>query len=201
MVALLREDWIKDPQLKKWNLVDCTKCNTIKLIIPLFIFIIMKFTDDERIELIQIAEKNGMNRIETNSRKKYFVHSWIVYSGPIFEKINNYCLKNIGMGLNKLRVHVLKYIENDFFERHIDRDENLNFNKEFVFNINSRLNDDYEDGEFFLNDKLYEKPVGEIYHYRSTEYHEVKPITKGIRYSALFSIFESDISDSTKKIF
>jgi len=24
MVALLREDWIKDPQLKKWNLVDCT---------------------------------------------------------------------------------------------------------------------------------------------------------------------------------
>jgi hypothetical protein len=31
MVALLREDWIKDPQLKKWNSVDCTerfkKCN------------------------------------------------------------------------------------------------------------------------------------------------------------------------------
>jgi hypothetical protein len=31
MVALLREDWIKDPRLKKWNSVDCTetykKCN------------------------------------------------------------------------------------------------------------------------------------------------------------------------------
>ena len=31
MVTLLREDWIKDPQLRKWNSVDCTerykKCN------------------------------------------------------------------------------------------------------------------------------------------------------------------------------
>ena len=25
MVSLLREDWIKDPKLKKWNSVDCTE--------------------------------------------------------------------------------------------------------------------------------------------------------------------------------
>ena len=25
MIALLREDWLKDPNLRKWNSVDCTE--------------------------------------------------------------------------------------------------------------------------------------------------------------------------------
>jgi len=29
MIALLREDWLKDPNLRKWNSVDCTDKNTI----------------------------------------------------------------------------------------------------------------------------------------------------------------------------
>jgi tetratricopeptide (TPR) repeat protein len=47
-----------------------------------------------------------------------------------------------------------------------------------------------------LNDKLFVAEVGDVYHYKSTEYHEVKPITGGIRYTGLFYIRERDLGIS-----
>lgn len=160
----------------------------------------MKLTKDECIELILKAESSKMGRVDTNERRKYSTVGWILYSGELFDKINKYCFENIGIRINKLHVNILKYNPGDLFERHIDRHKNLKFNQKFVFNINAVLNDEFEGGEFYLEDVPYIKDVGEVYHYNSTQYHEVKPITSGTRYSVLFVIFEDDIDTSSKKL-
>ena len=103
-------------------------------------------------------------------------------------QFKDYCKNNLKLDVLDVNLNVLKYEVGDVFARHIDQDPNIEKNSDWLYNINFRLNDDYEGGEFYLNDELFHKPVGEVYHYKSTEYHEVKPITKGIRYSALFYV-------------
>lgn len=125
------------------------------------------------------------------------------YSDKLFEpnndvkkSIKEYCYKKLNLVISNVKVGVLKYEKGGFFKRHIDRNSKYDFNKDFLYNINVRLNDDYDGGEFYLNDKPFYKPVGEIYHYKSSEYHEVKQVTKGVRYTALFYIRERDVLEN-----
>jgi len=62
------------------------------------------------------------------------------------------------------------------------------------------LNDDYEGGEFWLDDELFQGNLpGHVYYYNSTQWHEVKPVTKGIRYSLLCFVRERDLIIKEKK--
>jgi predicted 2-oxoglutarate/Fe(II)-dependent dioxygenase YbiX len=113
----------------------------------------------------------------------------------ISDKIMKYAKEILGLSILTVNLAVLKYIEGGYFPRHTDRAEN-GFNRDFLYNINLKLNDEYEGGDFFLNDKLFTAEVGDVYHYKSTEFHEVKPITKGTRYTGLFYLRERDIGIS-----
>jgi hypothetical protein len=155
------------------------------------------FTKNECSDIIKFCEEQ--NKWEQPPLYGYEPHYQIYSFQPekyISNKIINYGKEHLGLSIFNVNLGVIRYSVGDYFHRHIDRNPNDKFNKDFVFNINLKLNDDYEGGEFFLNDKLFVAEVGDVYHYKSTEYHEVKPITGGIRYTGLFYIRERDLGIS-----
>lgn len=152
------------------------------------------FTKNECDEIILFSEEqNRWQNVNNVANYQMFVFQPNDY---VSNKIIKYGKEKLGLSISTLNLGVLKYMEGDYFPKHIDRNKNKEFNKDFLYNINVKLNDDYEGGEFFLNDKLFVAEVGDVYHYKSTEFHEVKTITKGIRYSGLFYIRERDIEVS-----
>jgi Rps23 Pro-64 3,4-dihydroxylase Tpa1-like proline 4-hydroxylase len=151
------------------------------------------FTKNECNEIISFCEKeNQWEKINNGVNYQIFLFS---PNESISDRIINYSKELLGLSILNVNLAVLKYIEGDYFPRHIDRGE-TGFNRDFLYNINLKLNDDYEGGDFLLNDKVFVAEVGDVYHYKSTEFHEVKPITKGIRYTGLFYVRERDIGVS-----
>lgn len=112
----------------------------------------------------------------------------------VSSKIIEYAKTQIGIDITNIVAIGLKYQVGDKFPPHVDRNENDEFHKDFLYNINMLLNTDYEGGEFRIegNPHLYEPGV--VYHYNSSKLHEVTEITKGIRYSVLFYIRERDFN-------
>ena len=159
-------------------------------------FLMMKkklFTKNECNEIISFSENENQWKKETNG-----VSYQIFMFKPnefISEKIMKYVKEILGLSILTVNLAVLKYIEGDYFPRHTDRAGD-GFNRDFLYNITLKLNDDYEGGEFLLKDKVFFADVGDVYHYKSTEFHEVKPITKGTRYTGLFYLRERDIEIS-----
>lgn len=144
------------------------------------------FTKLECNEIINYSENIATHDWEriNNINNKYFIKdisklelTQNVFQRYINKNLPNYKIDNIG-------VYILKYLKGDFFGRHMDKG-NTEFAHDAISNINTILNDEYEGGEFYLDDLLYKKPIGEIYNYDSITYHEVKPITNGTRYSLL----------------
>lgn len=106
--------------------------------------------------------------------------------------IIDYCKTNLKLEISKINCQIIKYEEGGFFKKHQDRVAQTK-NTDWLWNLNIRLNDDYEGGEFYLENSLYHKPIGKIYHYKSSDWHEVKKVTKGIRYIAAIYITEKDV--------
>jgi hypothetical protein len=152
--------------------------------------------------LINLSEsKKGWKRIRFGSKTSYRTVMFGLDNEEIKYLIIKYCNDYLNITIDNVNVGIIKYETGDLFQRHIDNGGSTHrnlFSKDFIYNINVILNDDYEGGEFYLNDKPYPKPPGEIYHYKSNEYHEVKKITNGIRYSALFYIRYQDIIEFQK---
>lgn len=113
--------------------------------------------------------------------------------------IKEYCIENINLEVDNINICVLRYKKGCGFERHIDYGQGK-FTGDYLYNINVILNDEFEGGQFWLDDKPLKKEVGEIYHYKSNQYHEVKKVTSGIRYSCLFYVRYRDIKDKKKTI-
>jgi hypothetical protein len=152
------------------------------------------FTKNECDDLISFAEgQNEWEKITDFSSYQIFTFQ---PGNHVSDRIINYGREKLGLSILSVNLAVLKYEVGDHFPRHIDRTQEKEFNKDFLYNINVKLNDDYEGGEFFLNDKLFVADVGDVYHYKSTEFHEVKLVTKGLRYSGLFYIRERDLGVS-----
>jgi hypothetical protein len=151
------------------------------------------FTKNECNEIISFSENENQWKKKTDG-----VSYQIFIFKPnkfISDKIMKYVKEILGLSILTVNLAVLKYIEGGYFPRHTDKDE-TEFNRDFLYNINLKLNDDYEGGEFLLNDNVFVADVGDVYHYKSTEFHEVKPITKGTRYTGLFYLRERDIGIS-----
>lgn len=160
----------------------------------------MKFSNFECNEIINYAENSILQeweRIElTNSR--YFLKdiSELNISQKVFKEYINENLSKYK--IDNFEVFILKYIKGDFFGRHMDKAK-TEFTQDAIANINTRLNDDYIGGDFYLNDLVHNKPIGEIYNYDSDVYHEVKPITNGIRYSLLCFLRTRNITKKNTK--
>lgn len=157
----------------------------------------MKLSEEQCKYLIDTAEsKNQWSRIRGGSKTSYETVTLAVDDDALIELFSSYCLQELNLQLRPSKVAIIKYQEGDSIQKHIDKGSDFpdpnKFTRDAVYNINIRLNENYEGGEFFLDDNLFFKPVGEIYHYNSDVYHEVKKITQGIRYIALISVSYED---------
>lgn len=151
------------------------------------------FTKNECDQIILFSE--NMNQWKTITNEVSYKIFFFEPNESVSMKIMEYAKQVLGLSIMTVNLAVLKYVEGDYFPRHTDR-LGKGFNRDFLYNINLKLNDEYEGGEFFLNDNLFTAEVGDVYHYKSTEFHEVKPITKGTRYSGLFYLRERDVAIS-----
>lgn len=152
---------------------------------------------------------NLINRVESNDRWRRLDDK--IYHYQISEchlneseefRVRYYCKKHLNIELNKIDTAIFKYKEGDYILRHVDRftDVNTKHHTNMLYNINMRLNDDYEGGEFYLKGNPFIQDVGTVYHYKSNDIHEVKPVTAGVRYTILFYIRESYIKRDTSMI-
>lgn len=154
--------------------------------------------------LIDLAEsKDSWSRIRGGSRTSYSTCTFKIKDLSIYDLLSDYCALNIGVNFNPSKVSIIKYNVGDRIQRHTDLGSDFyssnKFTGDVVYNVNIRLNEEYSGGEFYLQDKPFIKAVGEIYHYKSDVYHEVKEVLSGVRYIALIGITQSDI-DGDKKI-
>jgi predicted 2-oxoglutarate/Fe(II)-dependent dioxygenase YbiX len=160
----------------------------------------MKFSKFECNEIINYAESSVLNEWERIELKnsKYFIKD-ISENNPSQKVFKEYINQNLSKyKIDNFEVFILKYVEGDFFGRHMDKAK-TEFTQDAIANINTRLNDDYIGGDFYLNDLVHNKPIGEIYNYDSDVYHEVKPITDGIRYSLLCFLRARNITKKDTK--
>lgn len=118
----------------------------------------------------------------------------------VTDKFKNLINSKFSINVNVVNIFILKYLPGGMFGRHFDRTEFKEFNKDFVYNINVLLNDSFEGGEFYLKDSVFEgNTPGIAYHYQSTDWHEVKPVKSGVRYSMLCYVRERDFVVKNKK--
>lgn len=152
-----------------------------------------KFSEEECKEIIDITEKQNYWEYRGGKNAIYYLNNDVGVPEHIKSKIIGYCDNVLGITLSDVKLGVIKYKVGGYFSKHQDIDPKSEWNNDFVYNINVRLNNDYGGGDFLIDDEVLRKDVGDIYHYRSDKYHEVKPITHGVRYVALFYIRKREI--------
>ena len=157
----------------------------------------MNLSQEQCKYLIDTSEfKNQWSRIRGGSNTSYNTVVLDIVDNSIIDIFSVYCSERLNIQFNPTKVAIIKYQQGDLIQRHIDKGSNFtdayNFTRDAVYNINVRLNKGYQGGEFYLNDKPFYKPVGEIYHYPSDVYHEVKKVFKGIRYTLLLTVSYQD---------
>jgi predicted 2-oxoglutarate/Fe(II)-dependent dioxygenase YbiX len=118
----------------------------------------------------------------------------------VINKFKNFVNSTFSFTVENVNIYALKYLPGCMFGRHYDRHYDKEKNKDFVYNINVVLNEDFSGGEFWLDDKIVKNnKLGMAYYYNSVQWHEVKPITKGVRYSMLCFVRERDFISKIKK--
>jgi hypothetical protein len=149
------------------------------------------FTSEECDIIISYVEnKNDWTRVDDGNRYNLICLEldWV------YNRFIDYIKKveNINISDSKF-VKCLKYNIGDFFKPHKDFNPTLDFYKTFMYNINILLNDDFEGGDFLVNNQVYPKQRGWAYYYSSNEIHEVREVTNGVRYSILYGVFSDTI--------
>ena len=134
-------------------------------------------------------------------RSDYYVINYN-YDEFVSNKFKNMINSKFAFKVEDVNIFLLKYEPGQSFGRHTDRDDSSEHHKDYIYNINVLLNDDFEGGEFYLKDKKFEgNTPGIAYTYNSFEYHEVKPIISGTRYSMLCYVRERDfVNKKTKSL-
>jgi predicted 2-oxoglutarate/Fe(II)-dependent dioxygenase YbiX len=163
------------------------------------------FTIDECSEIVKFIESKSEwvyihNQYDDGQTFSQYFYMDLNDNDLVINKFKNYVKERFNFKLDTINIHVIKYLEGYKFDRHIDRVEHREKNKDFVFNINVVLNDEFEGGEFWLDDKLLVgNTPGMVYYYNSDQWHEVKPVTKGVRYSMLCYVRERDFVNKKSK--
>lgn len=160
------------------------------------------FTKDECDSIINFIESNYI----LNKTSKLYdsgISSYskieIKQSEWFYEKIKNYVNSELSIDALGTLLFV-KYVEGDYFPIHKDRVSNSEYHKDFIWNVNVILNDNYDGGEFILNNETYKHPAGSLYYYKSDTLHGVNKITNGNRYIFLYHIRERDIKRTKSAI-
>jgi hypothetical protein len=162
----------------------------------------ISFTQTECTAIINLSLKLEGNDRDVNSknverpRENISYTYYNIYKNEkvewIFNRITNYLTheKNIEVIKPFDVIHLHKYLSGNKFERHSDI-----YYPNQVLNVGVCLNDDYEGGDFILYNPTHPIPkkTGLIYSFKNTTEHEVKEITKGIRYSMILFLFKDNI--------
>jgi predicted 2-oxoglutarate/Fe(II)-dependent dioxygenase YbiX len=164
------------------------------------------FTLDECEEIITYAENEILSEwkefreddADGNLFLRYSIKGLNTHS-LCTERFKEFVNNEFPFTVNKVNISILKYLKGYKFGRHFDRMPQLEANHDFIFNVNVVLNNNFTGGEFWLNDKLLNNTPGMVYYYNSTEWHEVKEITSGVRYSILCYVRERDCIMKNKK--
>ena len=152
-------------------------------------------------EIIELGTTKGIkkednvvnsNNVEVNksirSTEIYFINDVSLY-----QKIMPHVVKLNKWNYNFSRVEPLQlgiYREGDHYDWHVD-DDGVEYdssagpfaglNRRLSFSI--LLNEEFEGGEFVMNDALSLNKTGQILIFPSTIKHKVNPVTQGTRYS------------------
>lgn len=162
------------------------------------------FTEDECRNILNSLDNVEWKRFNHNIKEENFVCDYYLIEYNENEFVTN-AFKNIinssfSFKVDTVNIFLLKYLTGGSFGRHTDRKSSSEHHKDYIYNINVLLNDEFEGGEFYLNDtKLEGNTPGIAYTYNSFEFHEVKPVTSGIRYSMLCYVRERDFITKEKK--
>jgi hypothetical protein len=165
------------------------------------------FTIEECNEIINYAENDETHQWEEMIRNdsngdlfsRYFIKSLNTHAFAR-KKFEIFINNEFSFNVHNANLYILKYLPGFKFSRHFDRHLTKELNRDFIYNVNVILNDDFEGGEFWLDDNLLEnnKP-GMVYYYDSLQWHEVKEIKNGVRYSILCYVRERDFITKEKK--
>jgi hypothetical protein len=163
---------------------------------------LINFTKDECNTIINLSlELESINRdansknIERPSENITYTY-YNIYKNEkvewIFNRITDYLIyeKNVEVIKPFDIIHLHKYLSGNKFQRHRDI-----YYPNQLMNVGVCLNDDYEGGEFILYNPTQSIPKkrGLIYSFKNTTEHEVKEITKGIRYSLILFLYKDNV--------
>ena len=82
-------------------------------------------------------------------------------------------------------IHILEYKQGYYFDKHTDIVKGYH-TREYSGGI--ELNDNWEGGEFLIEGKKLNTKIGKLFYFKPDLIHELRPITKGIRYSLHFPL-------------
>lgn len=154
--------------------------------------------------------------LDTYNSKDWNDNPYFVYKQHNFKKVKWFLINNVEefsfvrdiltKEVKKLNdkyfpsdfIILLIYDEGDYFARHKDQPSGVYtpggggtvFENKLVYSAGYLLNDDFEGGDFMFEDKKLEAEIGELFYFSRDEYHEIKPVTKGRRFSLHFTIDE-----------
>lgn len=126
------------------------------------------------------TDKSSYHKIEVTNK------TWYYY------KMKEWFSKEMNLGEVEGYMTLFYYKPGDRFPIHVDRIQNTEFYYDAVYNVNVMLNDDYEGGEFILDNVEYKQPPGMVYYYESTKPHGVKVVKSGIKYTLIYFVRERD---------
>ncbi len=109
-----------------------------------------------------------------------------------YYRLKNWFRDELNLGEADGYLTLFYYQEGDRFPIHVDRIQNTEFYYDAVYNVNVMLNEDYEGGEFILDNVEYKQPAGMVYYYESTKPHGVKVVKSGSRYTLIYFVRERD---------
>lgn len=161
------------------------------------------FTKDECKDILSDILKNYESfyitrKFETDNSSYHKIEitekTWYYY------KIKNWISQELNLGEIEGYLTLFYYEKGDRFPIHVDRIQHTDFYHDAIYNVNVMLNEDYDGGEFILENVEHKKPAGEIYYYESTKPHGVKMVKSGIKYTLIYFIRQRDLKDRKKII-
>ena len=141
---------------------------------------------------IKLEYDEKLKLIESKIRKQKNYHI-LDTSSWIHRCLNELISKNLGSGYYLVeRVTVLKYELGDFFLNHTDGPSNTKRNpslpNHFYGGVELSERNEYEGGEFFINDKIVDFKKGRMFTHGFSDSHGVNMVTSGTRWSIHFLI-------------
>lgn len=153
------------------------------------------------LELLEIEllwdKATEVNKISTDRK---YTSSYTTKPNRYADKLLDWGETQLGFQIKRDGCNLIlhKFFEGDYFDKHRDNVKRENNFRTYVLGFN--LNDDYDGGEYIVysdKEKILDKRPGVPYIMKSDQLHEVKPVVKGIRKSALIFLLEKNTNQVT----